>query len=226
MAGNIQEISLAAEFEKTVAGSGTVELEVRKSRFIGSVFRVIDEIEARSLIDVVRKEYWNANHNCTAWRIGPQGRLQRTSDDGEPAGTAGVPMLEVLNHRDVTDTLVIVTRYFGGVKLGAGGLIRAYGSTVSVVLDAVGIVERKPLSEVTVSIGHADSGKFENHLRATDYLLAATEYTADGVDYTVHIEPHEFAAYATMVAELTAGRYAPVETGTRIVEVPVSVKQR
>lgn len=212
---------MAAEFERTIAHDGSVELEIRKSRFIGSAFRVDDEAAARAIIDLMRKEHWNANHNCTAWRIGPNGRFQRTSDDGEPAGTAGVPMLDVLNHREITDTLVIVTRYFGGVKLGAGGLIRAYGSAVSAVINHVGVVERKPLTEVTVAIGHADSGRFENYLRSTEYTIADTRYTSDGVEYVVFIEPPEVPTYATMVSEQTSGRYAAVETGSKIVEVPL-----
>lgn len=212
---------MTTEFERTIAQDGSIELEVKKSRFIGAVYRVEDEGAARLIIDQVRKDNWNANHNCTAWRIGFNGRYQRTSDDGEPAGTAGVPMLEVLNHREITDTLVIVTRYFGGVKLGAGGLIRAYGSAVSAAINHVGVVERKPLTEVTVAIGHADSGRFENYLRSTDYAISDTRYTNDGVEYVVFMEPSQVPAYATMVAEHTSGRYEALETGSKIVEVPL-----
>ncbi len=129
-------------FERTIARDSVIETEARKSRFICSLRRVATEPEARIAIDEVRKRHWDANHHCTAWRIGAGGRLQRSNDDGEPAGTAGTPMLDVLTHRDVTDTLAIVTRYFGGTRLGVGGLIRAYGSAVSAAIAAAGIVER------------------------------------------------------------------------------------
>jgi uncharacterized YigZ family protein len=118
---------MRGDLVRTIAVDAQIELEVRKSRFIGHAFRVEDEEAARATIQGLRKRYWDANHNCTAWRIGRDGRVQRSNDDGEPAGTAGTPMLEVLNQRHLTDVLVVVTRYFGGTKLGAGGLIRAYG---------------------------------------------------------------------------------------------------
>ncbi len=212
---------MTASFERTIARNGRIELEVRKSRFIGSAFRVSDEVEARDIVDGVRKEHWSANHNCTAWRIGREGRLQRTSDDGEPSGTAGVPMLEVLNHQEVTDVLVVVTRYFGGVKLGAGGLIRAYGSTVSAVLAHTGIVERRPLHIVSVAIEHADSGKFENVLRASPFSLVDVTYNPDNVAFTVHVPPEDLAPYEAMVSEATAGSARPVDTGITLVEGPV-----
>jgi uncharacterized YigZ family protein len=212
---------VTASVERTIARNGLTELEVRKSRFIGSAFRVSNESEARQIIDAVRNEHWNANHNCTAWRIGREGRLQRTSDDGEPAGTAGVPMLEVLNHQNVTDVLVVVTRYFGGVKLGAGGLIRAYGSAVSAVLSHVGIVERRPLHIVSVAVGHADSGKFENVLRASPFPLMDVAYNPDHVAFTVHLPPEELVPYKALVSEATSGSAHPVDTGTTLVEVPV-----
>ncbi len=208
-------------FERTIARNGQVETEVRKSRFIASAFRVAEEAEAREYVDGVRKEHWTANHNCTAWRIGPDGRFQRSSDDGEPSGTAGVPMLEVLNHQDVTDVLVVVTRYFGGVKLGAGGLIRAYGSAVSAVLKHTGIVERRPLHIVTVAMGHADSGRFENVLRASPFPLVDVSYNPTDVTFTVHLPPEELAPYEALISEATSGSAHPVDTGTTLVEVPV-----
>lgn len=213
--------AMTASFERTIARNGQVELEVRKSRFIGTAFRVSDEAEAREIVDQIRKEHWSANHNCTAWRIGKEGRLQRTSDDGEPSGTAGVPMLEVLNQHAVTDVLVVVTRYFGGVKLGAGGLIRAYGSAVSAVLKETGTVERRPLHIVTVAVGHADSGKFENVLRASPFPLVDVTYNPGDVTFTVHLPPEELAPYEAMVSEATSGLARPVDTGTTLVEVPV-----
>src|SRR3954453_14347581 len=124
-------------YPRTIAASDANEIVIKKSRFICTLARVSTEDEARAAIEDVRKRYWDANHNCSAYRVGPGGQLQRTSDDGEPAGTAGAPMLAVLTRRDLTDTVAVVTRYFGGVLLGTGGLIRAYGQAVSAAVDAV-----------------------------------------------------------------------------------------
>jgi uncharacterized YigZ family protein len=213
---------MTSSCERTIARDGQIEQEQRKSRFIGSAFRITTEEEAREKINTMRKEYWNANHNCTAWRIGPSGRLQRTNDDGEPAGTAGVPMLEVLNRHDVTDVLVVVTRFFGGIKLGAGGLIRAYGSTVSQVLDHVGIVERRPLHIVSVKVGHSDSGKFENIIRASPYPLVDVSYNPAHVSFTVHLPPEDIGPYESFVSEATSGAAMPIDTGITLVEVPTA----
>ena len=103
--------------------------------------RISSEDEAKEIIQDVRKEYWKATHNCVAYTLGNHQEIQRSQDDGEPSGTAGVPMLEVLKQRELINTLVVVTRYFGGTKLGAGGLIRAYSSAVSEAIDAIGMVK-------------------------------------------------------------------------------------
>jgi len=149
----------------TVAESVTRELIINRSRFIASVFPVTSLADAESIIAATRKEHWSANHNCLAMIIGEHGELQRSSDDGEPSGTAGVPMLEVLRRRNLTDVLVIVTRYFGGVLLGAGGLVRAYSGAVSAVLDDAQILERQLLTEITISVDYGLVGRLENTLR-------------------------------------------------------------
>ncbi len=212
---------MSERYVRTIATSEIVEVEVRKSRFIGHCFRVSDDAAARSIIDDTRKRYWDANHNCTAWRIGARGESQRTSDDGEPAGTAGTPMLEVLLHRELTDVLVIVTRYFGGIKLGAGGLIRAYGSTCSEVLDRAGVVERRPLHRLIAEVDHAAAGRFENMLRASEYELADVDYSATGVEFAVHLAPESLNAYEEWVAAATGGTAPVVDLGTFEVEVPI-----
>ncbi|RYE74360.1 MAG: YigZ family protein, partial [Myxococcales bacterium] len=111
---------------RTIAGTVEVEHVVERSRFLTQLVRVPDEASAREVIDVRRREHWSARHHCTAFVIGPDGALQRSNDDGEPAGTAGAPMLEVLRGAEISDVVAVVTRYFGGVKLGTGGLARAY----------------------------------------------------------------------------------------------------
>src|SRR5699024_5195396 len=115
----------------TIKGEGSHEVIIQKSRFIGYVKRVVTEEEAQSFIQTIKKKHHDATHNCSAYIIGDHDQIQKANDDGEPSGTAGVPMLEVLKRQTLKNTAVVVTRYFGGTKLGAGGLIRAYGSTTS-----------------------------------------------------------------------------------------------
>lgn len=208
-----------------IARDGQHETEVKKSRFICSLFRVTSEEEARGYIDAARKQYWDANHNCTAWAIGPGLRLQRSSDDGEPSGTAGVPMLEVLRRREITDTLAIVTRYFGGTLLGAGGLIRAYGGAVSAAIDAIGVVERKPLSVVRLQAPYDDAGRIENAIRASDFQLDDVAYGMD-VAFTLVMEPEQVDGFAHWVGELTNGSLVPEDGGTRYVEVAAPATSR
>lgn len=204
---------------RMIARDGQHETEIKKSRFICSLYRVTSEEEARERIEAARKRYWDANHNCTAWAIGPGQRLQRSSDDGEPSGTAGVPMLEVLRRREITDTLAIVTRYFGGTMLGAGGLIRAYGGAVSAAVDAIGVVERKPLSVQILVASYDDAGRIENALRASDYALSDVAYTTE-VRFELVMEPDQVDGFTHWVGELTNGDIQPSDGGTRYVEVP------
>lgn len=217
---------MCSEHERTIRGNAVVEIEVRKSRFICSLIRVSNEQEARGAIDNVRKRHWDAHHHCTAWRIGVGGRLQRSSDDWEPAGTAGTPMLEVLTHRNVTDTLAVVARYFGGTKLGAGGLIRAYGSAVSAAVDAAGIVERRPLHVIQVAIAHTDAGRIENALRNFGFALTEVTYNGNDVTFTLHVEPARRQLFDTWVAAMCSGRAEPRESGVEFVEVPVRSRMR
>lgn len=201
-----------------VARNGTHETEIKKSRFICHLFRVTDIEGARSQIETVRKEHWNANHNCTAWVIGEDKMNQRSSDDGEPGGTAGMPMLEVLRKRDVTDTLAIVTRYFGGVMLGAGGLIRAYGGAVSEALDEIGIVKKVSLAEVHVSANYDDAGRIENAIRSRELDLTDVAYGMD-VTFALVMQPNEVDAFQTWLQELTNGVNDATIVGERFVEV-------
>src|SRR6478609_1018641 len=126
----------------TVKKEGNDEQMIRKSRFIGYVKRVETEEAAVNFIQEIKKKHHDATHNCSAYIIGEHDQIQKANDDGEPSGTAGVPMLEVLKKQKLKDTAVVVTRYFGGIKLGSGGLIRAYGRATSEGISATGTVER------------------------------------------------------------------------------------
>ncbi|MFC5667896.1 YigZ family protein [Kitasatospora misakiensis] len=205
----------------TVRSAGTHELEIKKSRFICHLARVADEEEAQAFIAGIRKQYWDARHNCTAFVVGEEQRRERSSDDGEPGGTAGVPMLEVLRRRGVTDTVAVVTRYFGGIKLGAGGLVRAYGSAVSEALAEVGLLERRPVALLAVTVDHARAGRVENDLRAAGFTVSDLAYEATGVRIEVGVPEPEVAAFHTWLAEATGGTAAGVAAGRTYVEVPV-----
>ena len=140
------------------------ETVVNRSRFACTLYRIGSDAEARDRITAHRKAHWDATHNCTAYVL-DGGQVARSNDDGEPAGTAGAPMLEVLRGRDLTDVLAVVTRYFGGVKLGAGGLVRAYGASVSAAVDAAGTIALAVWPRLTVRVGYGLAGTLEGLLR-------------------------------------------------------------
>lgn len=144
---------------RTVAHAGVHETEVNRSRFLCALAPAATEQEAQEFIAGVRKEHADATHNCFAYVIGADAAVQKASDDGEPGGTAGVPMLQMLLRRDMRYVVAVVTRYYGGVKLGAGGLIRAYGGSVGEALDALGTLTRKRFRLATVTVDHQRAGE-------------------------------------------------------------------
>jgi len=198
------------------------ETEVKKSRFLCSVARVEDEAQAQAFIAAVRKQYWDARHNCTAFIVGEQPRRERSNDDGEPAGTAGAPMLEVLRRRGLTDTVAVVTRYFGGVLLGAGGLVRAYGGAVSAALDEAVVVERRRVEVVAVATDHVRAGRLENELRAAGYPVRDLDYTATGVVIEVGVPDGRAAEFAAWLAAASAGSAVAEPLGTDWSDVVVA----
>lgn len=203
---------------RTIRRDGEHELEIKRSRFLCALARVADEEAAREFIARRRKEHWSATHNCTAYILGEDGGVQRSSDDGEPAGTAGVPMLEVLRHREMTDTVAVVTRYFGGVKLGAGGLIRAYGNAVSAAVDALGVLERRRLLVVDVFADYVIGGRLESDLRDSRFQVRGVDYGAR-VRVEVALPEAELADFEVLLAELTGGKADLEVRGTTVVDV-------
>ena len=204
---------------RSIAGSGSHELEIQRSRFVCTLARVGTADQAAAFIADIRKLNWAATHNCTAFRIGPGGAEQRSNDDGEPAGTAGVPMLEVLVRRELTDTAAVVTRHFGGVKLGAGGLIRAYGRSVAETVDRVGTVRLVPHVIVTVTADHADAGRLENELRTAGRRIIGISF-GERVQLTVQVPERELAAFLRWLADRTGGRAIAVTGATELVDIP------
>src|SRR3954470_7858238 len=189
----------------TVKGNGEHEIVIQKSRFIAHVARAETEEAAQAFIQRIKKENWNATHNCSAYLIGENDHIQKANDDGEPSGTAGVPILEVLKKRNLKDTVVVVTRYFGGIKLGAGGLIRAYGKATSEGLDAVGIVTRKLTQIIHAKFDYTWLGKIEKELRASDYKIKEIHYL-DTVEVETYVDESHVQAFMEWMVELTNGQ--------------------
>lgn len=156
----------AVEPWDTIATPVRAELEVTRSRFIADLAPVGGPEGADAVIGEVRRSFHDARHHCSAWVLGVDGRQTRSNDDGEPAGTAGAPMLAVLTGEQLTEVIAVVTRYFGGTLLGAGGLVRAYGGAVSAAVASADRVRRRWTRVVTVRVGHADAGQLEHRLRA------------------------------------------------------------
>lgn len=189
----------------TVKGYGEREIVISKSRFIAYVERAETEQEAIDFIDKIKKMHPSATHNCSCYLIGEHDNIQKANDDGEPSGTAGVPMLEVLKKQGLKDTVVVVTRYFGGIKLGGGGLIRAYGKATTEGIDAAQVVERKLHHLMRVSIDYTWLGKVENEVRNSHYTLKEIQY-ADAVEVFVHVLKDEEATFIEWITELTNGQ--------------------
>jgi uncharacterized YigZ family protein len=189
----------------TVKGYGEHEIVIEKSRFIAHVSRAETEEKAQEFIQSIKKQHWNATHNCSAYLIGENDQIQKANDDGEPSGTAGVPILEVLKKKQLKDTVVVVTRYFGGIKLGAGGLIRAYSKATSEGIEATGVVVRKLMRVMHTKIDYSWLGKIENELRSSAYTIKEIHY-ADKVEIETFVEDRQKEAFSDWMIELTNGQ--------------------
>lgn len=189
----------------TAKGYGEHEIVIQKSRFIAYIDRVETEEEAQEFIQKIKKLNYNATHNCSAYLIGERDQHQKANDDGEPSGTAGVPMLDVLKKRNIKDTVVVVTRYFGGIKLGAGGLVRAYSKATSEGLKAVGVVERKLVRIMHTTIDYTWLGKIENELRSSIYDIKEIHYL-DKVEFENYVEIDQEDQFREWMIERTNGQ--------------------
>ncbi|BDZ43613.1 hypothetical protein GCM10025865_29120 [Paraoerskovia sediminicola] len=213
--------ALTAPRAPTVAGPVTVETVVKKSRFLAHLSPVTDVTHAESVITAVRKEHWDARHHCVAMIVGAERAMQRSSDDGEPSGTAGAPMLTTLQQSGLTDVVVVVTRWFGGTLLGTGGLVRAYSGAVSTALDAARILRRVRVQELTVDAPHAEAGRISAFLHAwvPDHGGTVLAPVYDDVAHLpVLVPPAHVPAFDAALAETTLGRATAVRGEVRVVE--------
>lgn len=204
----------------TIAKDGQNELEIKKSRFICFLKRVYSEEEAKAFIAEIKKEHWKANHNCSAFVIGSQNDIQRSSDDGEPSGTAGVPMLEVLKKRELINVAAVVTRYFGGTKLGAGGLIRAYSHAVSETITEIGVVEGKLQKEIRLHIAYPQLGKLQKFMESSSYTTKETLFN-ENVTLVCYVDEEQSEPFLDQVTDLLNGQLTFEEGDSSYHEVPV-----
>jgi uncharacterized YigZ family protein len=213
----------------TIAGGHRHEIEIRRSRFITVLRRVETEDAARGLVTELRREFHDARHHCSAFVLGPRRAVQRSSDDGEPSGTAGIPMLEALIRRetapgvtDLSDVCAVVVRYFGGVLLGAGGLVRAYSDSVSQALDSAALVQRQRMRLLAVPVDHAGAGRLENDLRSAGVTVLSSDYEAERVLINIALADNDdgLAAFHERLAALTAGGPAAEVRGSEWVDLP------
>lgn len=225
-----QEESRATAYT-TLAPGGDFrhELEIRRSRFITVLRRAPDEDSARALVSELRKEFHDARHHCSAFVLGPDRSIQRSNDDGEPSGTAGIPMIEALIRRetqpgatDLSDVSAVVVRYFGGILLGAGGLVRAYSESVSAALDAAPLVQRRRLRICDIAVAHHAAGRLENELRSTGYVMGETSYepTETTLRLALPDNPASIDDAAERLAAMTGGTSVLQLRGTEWVDLP------
>lgn len=173
-----------------------------------------NEQQALEYIEKIKKEYWDARHNVFAFQLGERNQIQRYSDDGEPSGTAGMPVLEVLKGEDIKDTLIVVTRYFGGTLLGTGGLVRAYGKSAKEGLLAAGIVERVLYTQISITVDYTLSGKVQYEILQGSHILEDTVYTQN-VEFKVLCQVSLTEGFIKNIINVTNGQ-AIIETGENV----------
>ncbi len=201
-------------------GSPTVvETEIKRSRFIAVIARVDTADEAAAVVEAQRTLRPDARHHCWAYVVGdePSDRRKKSSDDGEPGGTAGVPMLQVLDAREVVAAVAVVTRYFGGIKLGAGGLVRAYSGAVAAALDETPLVRRERRETYRLGVAHADAGRVEAELRGRGVDVVDTAY---GAVATLTLTTNDPARLEDTVAAATSGGGVLEPAGAMWADVP------
>lgn len=190
---------------KTLLSYGEDEIIIEKSRFIGYATPIENEEEAIAFIEKIRTKHWNATHNVPAYVVGENNEIQRYSDDREPSGTAGIPILDLIKKEDLRNVVVVVTRYFGGIKLGTGGLVRAYTKGAKIALEAAKIVTKRLYELIHVKIEYPMLGKIQNEIIQNGYLIKETKYD-DAVHFYLYIEADSLDHFEKQMIEWTNGR--------------------
>ena len=207
---------------KTVADGEifSAAYEVNKSKFLAHVRHVETEEAARDFVQMIRKKYFDATHNCSAWVLGLRGDKQKSNDDGEPGGTAGNPILETIKKNELTDCAIVVTRYFGGIKLGAGGLIRAYSHTAALGIANSKLVRMTTFKRISLTLEYNFLATVENYLRNKKIRVANTDY-ADVVTQELLLLPEQIESFLLELNDLTAANFLHEELGEVLIPIEV-----
>ena len=204
----------------TIEKGGEAAYEIQRSRFLAQAVHAATEEEARAFVAACKKKYYDARHNPSAWVLGVAGEKQKSNDDGEPGGTAGNPLLEAIKQKGLTDAVVVVTRYFGGIKLGAGGLIRAYGHAAHLALEAASLVRCLHLARLAVTLDYTLLSLVESFARQEGLRVEDTIYE-EKVTFLLLLEEAQLAPVEAALTDLTAGRAAFEQRGTVWGKVPL-----
>ncbi len=208
---------------RTIKQEGYYLFEEKRSRFIGRAKPIKSEEEAILFIQALKTSCWDATHNCYAYSVESDALYQRYSDDGEPQGTAGLPILEVIRKRELQNVVVVVTRYFGGILLGAGGLIRAYGKACAGSLENAGEIWVKPCLEIKIPIEYHLSGRMQNMLINEGFILGSTDYT-DEVTFTVYTPKDRLEFLEKQIRDITGGILRLEAIGDKSIRLDMSGK--
>lgn len=209
---------MTADHIASVYGEAETEYIIKKSRFLVHLKEVTTEAEVNAFLEGLRKQYWDASHNCYAYQLGLGGRIQKSSDDGEPSGTAGRPMLEVLKKNEITNTVAVITRYFGGVKLGASGLIRAYSHGVSLGLETAKIADYLPYTIYTLSFDYSFVSTLERLIPAQEAQITERTFT-DKVAFNCQVPEEKGTSFLEAITNATNGRALYEDLGTKVLPI-------
>ncbi|KRL20482.1 YigZ family protein [Lentilactobacillus kisonensis] len=209
----------------TIKKAGSHEIDIKKSRFICNMQRIETEEQAKQLIQTISKANEKANHNCFAYMLGDTDQIQRESDNGEPSGTAGVPILEVLKKNELHNVIAVVTRYFGGIKLGAGGLIRAYSNATSTTIDTLGIVNLVTKKELFLTIDYNQFDKLKYFLSSNNVPIETVGYT-DKIKVTIAVEESGIPKFIQAIKDLLSDQFNYATGLNKVFEVPFSRQER
>lgn len=204
----------------TIKENSYDEFVEKKSTFITHLVRITSEEEAREFIQKMKKKHYDATHVCSCYVVGDNNEITRANDDGEPSGTAGAPMLDVLVKNEIKNVCATVIRYFGGTKLGTGGLVRAYGGGVINALKNATLVERKDALEIRLELDYSLNGKIEYEIEKTNFIVNNLEYT-DKIIYTIYVMKEDYDSFQSWIANLTNGQFKILSTHEKQLEFDI-----
>jgi len=205
---------------KTLYQEGNAELVVKKSKFLAVAKPVSNEQEAQAIIEALKKKYWDAAHTVFAYQIGERNEIQRYSDDGEPSGTAGIPLLDILRGQSIQNAMIAVTRYFGGTLLGTGGLVRAYGHSGAEAVRSAEVIEKNLYESLKIFTDYTSFGKIQYAALQNEHIIQKVNYT-EQVEMDVLVLTDAAGSFIKEIADLTAGQ-AQVEKGSPVYAARVS----